>query len=49
MLAFSPQIAERLKELGFDGAEVSPQSTPDAFYELVTGWFQKQHEARQQA
>ncbi|MFM8328578.1 MAG: hypothetical protein ACKN9U_27280 [Pirellulaceae bacterium] len=31
LLAFSPLIAQRLKELGCDAAEVCSQATPDAF------------------
>jgi uroporphyrinogen-III synthase len=47
LLAYSPLIAQRLTELGCDAAEVCPQSTPDAFFELVTGWYQKMRAARQ--
>ncbi|MFM8407455.1 MAG: uroporphyrinogen-III C-methyltransferase [Pirellulaceae bacterium] len=46
LLAFSPLIAQRLKELGCDAAEVCSQATPDAFCELVTGWFRKERLAR---
>jgi uroporphyrinogen III methyltransferase/synthase len=46
LLAFSPLIAQRLKELGYDAAEVCPQSTPDTFFELVTGWYRKKRLAR---
>jgi uroporphyrinogen III methyltransferase/synthase len=46
LLAFSPLIAERLRELGCTAAEVCPQSTPDAFFELVTGWYRKNRAAR---
>jgi uroporphyrinogen III methyltransferase/synthase len=47
LLAFSPLIAQRLTELGYTVAEVCPQSTPDAFFELLTDWYRKMQVARQ--